>query len=262
MVPGSFGLATPLLAAITMLAPSRAARSAIASPMPREAPVLASHPQVQGCGELPTLTRMLHAAQLHRPPDGDRPAWLGRVRELGAQYLSAVWSRGVRTRFAIDKMPGNYEVAGWIPLMLPQAKIIHIRRDPLDTCFSCFSTFFAEGHEYAYDQTQLGHQYERYRRWMAHWRAVLPADRMLELDYETLVSDFEGVTRAVLAHIGLAWHPDCLRFHRNARNVHTASRAQVRTPLYASSIGRWRPFERPLAPLRAALGADPSGNVI
>ncbi len=223
--------------------------------------ILASHPQIQGCGELPTLTRMLHAAQLHTPPEGDRPAWLERVRALGAQYLSAVWSPGLRTRFAIDKMPGNYEVAGWIPLMLPQAKIIHIRRDPLDTCFSCFSTFFAEGHEYTYDQTQLGRQYERYRRWMAHWRAVLPAGRMLELDYETLVADLEGVGRAVLAHIGLAWHPDCLRFHRNARNVQTASRSQVRKPLYASSIGRWRPFERQLRPLRAALTADPPGNV-
>ena len=224
--------------------------------------ILASHPQVQGCGELPTLTRMLHAAQLHTPPEGERCAWLGRIRALGPQYLSSVWSRGLRTRFAVDKMPANYEVAGWIPLMLPQAKIIHIRRDPLDTCFSCFSTFFAEGHEYAYDQTQLGRQYQRYRRWMAHWQAVLPAGRMLELDYETLVSDLEGAARAALAHVGLAWHPDCLRFHRNGRNVQTASRAQVRKPLYASSIGRWRPFERQLRPLRAALAPDPPGNVI
>lgn len=215
--------------------------------------ILACHPQVHGCGELTTLGDVLRSTQLDTPAAGDRTTWLRGLRAVGQRYLDAVWTSEVRTRFAVDKMPGNYEVAGWMPLTIPQAKIIHIRRDPLDTCVSCFTTLFSTGHQYAFDQAVLARQYGRYRRWMAHWRAAMPPGSILEIDYETLVADLEGVTRSVLAHIGLDWHPDCLRFHRNNRPVLTASRSQVSKPLYSSSIGRWRRFERHLAPLRTAL---------
>jgi len=213
--------------------------------------ILACHPQVHGCGELTTLGDLLRSGQLDTA--GDRTTWLRGLRAVGQRYLDAVWTSDVRTRFAVDKMPGNYEVVGWMPLTMPQARIIHIRRDPLDTCLSCFATLFSTGHQYAFDQTALARQYGRYRRWMAHWHAVMPPGAILEIDYERLVADLEGVTRSVLAHIGLDWHPDCLRFHRNNRPVLTASRSQVSKPLYSSSIGRWRRFERHLAPLRTAL---------
>ena len=223
--------------------------------------ILASHPQAHGCGELPTLTRLLRSAPVPPPSEGERTSWAARLRSVGEAYLETVWTPEVRTRFAVDKMPGNYEVAGWIPLAMPQAKIIHIRRNPLDTCFSCFATLFSDGHEYTFDQAVLARQYDRYRRWMAHWRAVMPQGSLLEIDYERLVADLEGVTRSVLAYVGLPWHPDCLRFHRNGRTVLTASRAQVRKPLYTSSIGRWRRFERHLMPLRTALAPYLSENV-
>lgn len=215
--------------------------------------ILACHPQVHGCGELTTLGDVLRSTQLDTPAAGERASWLRGLRAAGRRYLDAVWTSDVRTRFAVDKMPGNYEVAGWIPLTIPQAKIIHIRRDPLDTCVSCFTTLFSTGHQYTFDQAVLARQYGRYRRWMAHWHAVMPPGAILEIDYETLVADLEGVTRSVLAHIGLDWHPDCLRFHRNDRPVLTASRSQVSKPLYSSSIGRWRRYERHLGPLRTGL---------
>ena len=223
--------------------------------------ILASHPEIFGAGELTTLTDVMGRAPLPPACASERSSWLQELRALGDAYLARVWKPEVSARFVIDKMPGNFRLAGWIPLMMPQAKIIHIRRDPMDTCFSCFSTFFAEGHEYTYDQTLLARQYGRYRLWMEHWRNVLPMHSMIEIDYEALVSDLEGVTRAALAHIGLEWHERCAQFHQNSRAVHTASRDQVSKPLYASSIGRWRPFERYLAPMQAALAPYLSGNV-
>lgn len=223
--------------------------------------ILASHPEVFGAGELTTLDNLVRSAEPPPLSGAGRSSWLRKLRVLGEQYLDAAWPPAVRTRFIVDKMPGNYRLAGWIALMMPQAKIIHIRRDPLDTCFSCFATFFAAGHEYTYDQAILARQYARYRRCMQHWRGVLPPGSMLEIDYEALVADLQGVTRSVLAHIGLPWHPACLRFHRNDRTVLTASRVQVRKPLYTSSIGRWRRFEPYLKPMRDALDDCPEQNV-
>lgn len=221
--------------------------------------ILSSHPDVFGAGELTTLSELVNLAPVNASSATDHRAWLERLRGLGGQYLSSVWTPELRARFVVDKMPDNYLYAGWIPLLMPQAKIIHIRRDPRDTCFSCFATIFARAHEYSYDLPALGRQYDRYRRWMANWRAVLPVGSLLEIDYESLVTDFEGVTRSVLSHIGLDWHESCARFHLNQRAVQTASFAQVQRPLYGTSIGRWRPFERHLAPLLEALSPHLQG---
>lgn len=222
--------------------------------------ILASHPEVFGAGELTTLGELVNSAQTESALADGRRAWLEHLRTKGDQYLSAVWTSEIRARFVVDKMPDNYRYAGWIPLLMPRAKIIHIRRDPRDTCFSCFATKFADGHHYSFDLLALARHYDRYRRWMARWRAVLPAASLLEIDYEALVSDLEGVTRSVLAHAGLKWHDACADFHRNRRAVQTASFAQVTQPLYRSSIGRWRRFERHLSPLLEALSPHLRGE--
>ncbi len=215
--------------------------------------VLASHPDVFGAGELTILSELVDSAPLQGSSGGSCRPWLEQLRTLGDRYLSTVWAPDVRAPFVVDKMPENYKYAGWIPLLIPRAKIIHIRRDPRDTCFSCFATNFARGHEYSYDLLALARQYDRYQHWMSHWRALLPVDSLLEIDYETLVSDLEGVTRSVLRYIGLDWNESCAQFHRSERVVQTASFAQVKQPLYNSSIGRWRHFERHLSPLLDAL---------
>ena len=216
--------------------------------------ILASHPEVFGAGELSTLGDLVNSAPLESSVGQGRSAWLRILREQGNQYLSTVWTPSIHSRFVVDKMPDNYQYAGWIPLLIPQAKIVHIRRDPRDTCFSCFATNFANGHRYSFDQVTLARHYDRYRRWMAHWRAVLPAGNLLEIDYEDLVSDLRGVTRTVLKHVGLEWDDACAQFHRNRRAVQTASFGQVSQPLYHTSVGRWRHFERHLGPLLEALG--------
>lgn len=217
--------------------------------------ILASHPEVVGAGELPLIGTLLAAVPPGVPPPEQRPAWLRQLRDLGERYLEQAWKSHPGATFLVDKMPGNYLFAGLIPLMLPQARIIHMNRTPIDVCWSCFTQLFATGHEYAYDLGTLGRQYVRYHGLMEHWRSVLPAGRMLEVRYEQVVADLEAETRRILAHLGLDWDARCARFHEQRRVVLTASRTQVKRPLYSSSIGRWRPFERHLAPLIEALAA-------
>lgn len=215
--------------------------------------VLASHPEVLGAGELRTLGELVGSLPAGIPAPGDRPAWLDRLRARGEEYLTRAWRATGARRFLVDKMPGNYRYLGLIPLMIPEARIISVRRDPLDTCLSCYVTPFREGHEYSNDLGMLARQYLRYRRLMQHWAQVLPSGRFIEVSYEALVADLEGETRRMLAYAGLPWHENCLTFHENRRTARTASVAQVRQPLYMSSVARWRRFEAQLAPLRAML---------
>lgn len=216
--------------------------------------VLASHAAISGAGELSLVGELLARIPSDAPaaPE-ERKALRERLRALGAEYCGRVWAMSPGRQFVIDKMPGNYRFLGLIALMLPQARIIHVRRDPLDTCLSCFATPFTDGHDYASDLGALARQYLRYERHMQHWRAALPPGRILEVRYEDLIGDLEGQTRRMLGHIGAPWDPNCLRFHRTARPVRTASMAQVRQPIYSGSIGRWRRFERHLKPLEALL---------
>jgi hypothetical protein len=151
-------------------------------------------------------------------------------------------------------MPENFRLVGLIALALPGARILHVRRDPADTCLSCFSTLFYENLPYAYDLAELGRYWRAYDALMEAWRGVLPHGLMLEVSYEDVVADLEGQARRILAHCGLDWDPRCLEFHRNGRSVRTASLAQVRRPLYASSVGRWRNYEAYLGPLLKAIG--------
>ena len=129
------------------------------------------------------------------------------------------------------RLPGNFIFIGLIRLILPNARIIHAVRDPVDTCLSCFSKLFAGNQPFSYDLGELGRYYRAYQRLMAHWRAVLPPNVMLEVEYEALVQDFEPHARRIVSYCGLEWDPACLEFYKTSRPVHTASMAQVRQPI-------------------------------
>ena len=152
-------------------------------------------------------------------------------------------------------MPSNYLYIGLTHMALPNARIIHARRDPLDTCLSCFSHHF--GHKsFTSDLGSLGRYYRSYEALMAHWRAVLPPGVMLEVQYEELVADFENHARRIVEFCGMDWDPRCLAFYETKRPVRTASVTQVREPIFTRSIGRWREYERWLGPLFDALGSS------
>ena len=129
-------------------------------------------------------------------------------------------------------MPSNFLLAGLIRLILPDARIIHCRRDPVDTCLSCYTKLFAGEQAFAYDQTELGRFHRAYQALMAHWRAILPASHFLEVDYEAVVDDIERQARRMLDFLGLPWDEACCSFHETERPVRTASVNQVRQPIY------------------------------
>jgi tetratricopeptide (TPR) repeat protein len=220
--------------------------------------ILATHDEVTSTDEPDTLQRMVEALAPGQPS-----AWTealgeleGRWASFGRRYLEQTRPQaGGRTRFT-DKSLGNVALVGLIALALPQARVVLVARDPMDTCLSCYRQLFARGHEYSYDLQELGHRYRQYRRLMAHWREVLPG-RVLDLGYEDLVDDLEGQARRLLSFCGLPWQPRCLDFHASDRMVLTASAAQVRKPLYRSAIGRWQRYAAQLQPLRAALQEAP-----
>jgi hypothetical protein len=174
-------------------------------------------------------------------------------RVLGKSYLNKLRECAPNALRIVDKMTGNLMLLGVIQLALPNATIIHAVRDPVDTCVSCFSLLFVDQPQ-TYDLAELGRYYRRYRELMTHWRDVLSPARTIEVHYEDLVSDLEGVGRRIVAHCGLPWDPRCLEFYRNPRPVRTPSAAQVRQPIYKTSIGRSRKFEKFLEPLLAELG--------
>ncbi len=154
----------------------------------------------------------------------------------------------------VDKMMSNLVYVGLIHLMLPRARIILCRRDPIDTCLSCYSKLFSRGQNFSYDLAELGRYFRMQDRLAAHWRSVLPADIFLEIDYESTVADLEREARRLVAFCGLDWSPQCLAYHQSRRPVRTASMTQVRQPIYRTSVGRWRRFRAELGPLLEALG--------
>jgi hypothetical protein len=160
----------------------------------------------------------------------------------------------VRPRF-VDKLPLNFFYFGHIARALPGASLVVLRRHPLDTCLANFRQLFATGmsyYDYAYDLRDIARYYASFHRLMAHWRNVLPG-RLLELEYETLVREPRREIERLLAHCRLPWDERCLGFEHNPSAVATASAVQVRQPLYASSIGRWRRYSRQLEPAAAQL---------
>ncbi|MCA1325137.1 tetratricopeptide repeat-containing sulfotransferase family protein [Herbaspirillum sp. alder98] len=216
--------------------------------------ILSSHSQVTGAGELSALRLVTESA-------GAFPASVVNMTEadfagLGQEYLqrTEVLAQG-RARL-VDKMPGNFMYAGLIPRILPGARIIHARRNPVDTCLSCYTKLFAGEQPFAYDQSELGRFHSDYERLMTHWRAVLPPDRFIEVDYEAVVDDLDGEARRLIAFLGLPWEDACLSFHDNRRVVRTASVNQVRQRIYKTSKGRWHAYAAHLEPLLKALEID------
>ncbi|MDE3177649.1 MAG: tetratricopeptide repeat protein [Pseudomonadota bacterium] len=221
--------------------------------------ILASHPDVFGGGERLYLAD--EAANL-RDASGAVMTFPESLRTLEAEELTALGARYRQRLRALaptapritDKMPGNFLFAGLIALALPRARVIHTRRDPADTCLSCFAQNFTAGQLFSNDLGELGRYYRGYAELMAHWRETLPENFMLEVRYEELVNGFEPGARRILDYCGLAWDERCLAFHRNRRPILTASAAQVRRPLYQSSAGRSRAYGTLLQPLFDALG--------
>lgn len=227
--------------------------------------MLASHPRVVGGGERGDFTASLRTAARHTGRLDDSDAFVAALdgavlRRIGESYAERLESAAAGTKAAplriTDKLPDNFRHLGLIHLALPNARIIHTRRDPVDTCLSCYSKLFAAPHPYSYDLGALGRYWRAYDRLMAHWRRVLPPGVMLEVRYEDVVADFPAAARRIVAHCGLDWDDACLDFHRTARPVRTASVVQVRQPIYRSSVGRWRPDAATLRPLLAGLGLD------
>ncbi|HMH65088.1 MAG TPA: sulfotransferase, partial [Rhizomicrobium sp.] len=215
--------------------------------------ILASHPAVHGAGELPALSDVVNAA---RGPGGE--AYPDFVAGLDAQGLTQIGEAYLAKlpageRHITDKMPTNFFFAGLIHLALPNARIIHTVRDPVDTCVSCFSKLFTAEQYHTYDLAELGRYYRRYQQLMAHWQSALPPGRMLEVRYEDVVADLEGQARRIIAYCGLEWDARCLSFHATDRPVRTASMLQVRQPLYQSALRRAHVYDEFLAPLRDAL---------
>jgi tetratricopeptide (TPR) repeat protein len=220
--------------------------------------ILASHPHTFGAGELPLLDQLAGSIRTLLPGLPAFPEMMLEMspehfRKLGTLYVEKLAQRAPTAKRIIDKMTVNFLFVGLIHTALPNATIIHAVRDPADTCVSCFSTHFTTGHEHTYDLGELGRYYRHYWELMAHWHAVLPRGRILDVHYEELVSNPEGVARAMLEHCGLAWDRRCLEFYRNERPIRTASAAQVRRPIYRQSVGRWRKHERFLGPLLTEL---------
>jgi tetratricopeptide (TPR) repeat protein len=223
--------------------------------------ILASHPQVFGAGELKVFERAIgevHSAMREAPfyPEIALHMSGDDFRELGARYLAGIRPLASVTSRVTDKMPTNFVFSGLIHLALPNAVIIHAVRDSVDTCISCFSKLFTEGNLQTYDLAELGRYYRHYKALMAHWHRVLAPGRILDVNYEELVADVEGVAHRIVAHCNLPWDQRCLEFHLTERVVRTSSAAQVRKPIYASSIGRWRAYQPFLAPLLAELPAS------
>jgi tetratricopeptide (TPR) repeat protein len=215
--------------------------------------ILASHPAVFGAGELIDLHEVIHTAPgaINGQPF---TTWAPKLTaddflRLGERYLERVWQLSPEAACITDKMPANFFYLGMIRRMLPQARIIHAMRDPMDSCFSCFARLFNDTMAFAYDLTTLGRYYVRYMQLMDHWQATLPEGSILNVRYEEVVADVEGQARRMLAYLDLPWDNACLAFHDNKRLVKTASVAQVRRPIYTTSVARWQRFGPHLNPL-------------
>jgi tetratricopeptide (TPR) repeat protein len=219
--------------------------------------ILASHPDVYGAGELEDLNQLVASLGDRIETDTAYPeniAQLTRdhVAAIADEHLARLRALAPDAKRITDKMPTNFLHIGLILTLFPNARIVHCRRDPRDTCFSIYGLDFAGDHTYAYNQTNLGRYYRQYERMMDHWRHTVP-DSILEVRYEDIIADQEAETRRLLDFCGLDWDESCLAFHKTDRAVRTWSYRQVRQPIYKSSVARWRKFARHLAPLLAEL---------
>jgi hypothetical protein len=218
--------------------------------------ILASHPRVRGAGELVDIGKMstLLPGRLGGEAYPDCLERLDRAtaRTLAEEYQGSLRQHGGAAERVVDKMPHNYLHLGLIAALFPRSRIVHCRRDPVDTCLSCYFQEFVNPLPYGPDLASLGRYYREYERLMAHYAQVLPLP-LFELNYEELTAQQEAVSRRLVEFCGLDWDDRCLRFHETARTVRTSSSLQVRKPMYTSSVGRWKRYEAHLGPLLDAL---------
>ena len=223
--------------------------------------ILASHPDVYGAGEVKYLSRSLGLIRDRFPMFPAFPQLVGRLAPGHYEILSETYLKdllataGDATRVT-DKLLTNYFFVGLIHLLFPNAKIINTLRDPLDTCLSGFTKLFKDAMPHSYDLGELGRYYRMYAKLMEHWRTVLPEGVMTTIVYEDVVADTEKAARGLIDFLGLPWNDACLSFHKSDRPVKTASVAQVRRPIYKSSVERWRKYGPGLQPLIDALADD------
>ena len=221
--------------------------------------ILASHSRVEGTMELANVPRLVGSLGGHEPwnesryPDVLADLTAQQCREFGEAYLRDTLDYRTGKPLFIDKMPNNFRNVALIHLMLPNAKIIDARRDPMDCCFSNFKQLYATGHPFSYSLEDVGRYYSSYVGLMGHWDRVLPG-RILRVLHEDVLDDLEGSVRRLLNYCGLLFEPACVVFYNTQRRVHTASSEQVRRPINRDGVGQWRNFEPWLGPLRAALG--------
>jgi Flp pilus assembly protein TadD len=219
--------------------------------------IIAHHPEAAGAGELDRIWKVGQGLK-YFDPAGTFLSTIDAKHEIemttiGGKYVELLQFFAPNARRVVDKMPHNFELLGLIALILPDARIVHLRRNPIDTCLSCYQTRLNELHGYSRNLDTLGRYYREYSRLMAHWRKVLPL-KFIDLDYETLTRDFENEARRLVDFLDLPWDPACLSFHETTAAVRTFSRNQVRNPIYQTSVGRWRRYEKELRPLIDALG--------
>lgn len=221
--------------------------------------ILASHSEVRSAGELANfaveMMRLVReeAAGKKLPRDAlvELSADIDFAR-LGEAYIESTRTITGGTRHFIDKLPLNYLYVGLIHLALPKAKIVHVQRDPMDTCYAVYKNLFVDAYPFSYDLEELARYYVVYDELMQHWHAALPGI-MHVVRYEDLVADLEREARRLIEYCGLDWQPACLNFHSLGEASTTASAAQVRRPVYQSSVGRWRDYEQQLQPVRDIL---------
>jgi tetratricopeptide (TPR) repeat protein len=210
--------------------------------------ILASHPACFGAGELAYWNT---AAAAYEPSVFAANASPGALSTYGQRYLELLQRLAPDALRVVDKMPANFMNLGMMHAALPEARIIHVQRHPFDTCLSVYFQNLSTALPYANDLEDLADYYAEYLRMISHWRAVLPPDRLLEIQYEALVDEPELWSRRLVEFIGLPWDPRCLEFHTVSRSVTTASKWQVRQKISKSSVDRWRNYEQHIGPLRA-----------
>ncbi len=223
--------------------------------------ILASHSQVEGTLELGDIQRVVLELQGRGPSESHTPRYPAALADLtaetfarfGATYLADTQVYRSGKPFFIDKMPNNFRHIGLIHLMLPNAKIIDARREPMACCFSNLKQLFAQGQEFTYGAEDIARYYRTYLDLMRHWDEVLPG-RVLRVQHEDIVDDLEGGVRRMLDYCGLPFEPACVEFHKTERSVRTPSSEQVRQPIFRDSLDQWKKYELWLEPLKAALG--------
>ena len=220
--------------------------------------ILSCHEQIFGAGELQFMQELVASLKTNNPAPSKSHA--GRFKNLDQQqigqmtqqYLTRLQALQPDARRILDKLPGNYLRLGIILTIFPQARIIHCKREPMDTCWSCYTQNFGQGLNFTNDLENIGHAYRGYLRLMAHWQEIF-SNNILDLEYEALLDDPETESRRLLEHCGLEWDPEVLNFTDRQHPVSTASLWQVRQPLYKTAIGRWKIYQQHLKPLQKIL---------